>query len=27
MEELRRGSQVRKNDPRLLAMFREVVGQ
>ncbi|HEX9185526.1 MAG TPA: hypothetical protein VGB87_00505 [Vicinamibacteria bacterium] len=27
MEELRRGSQVRKNDPRLLALFREAVGQ
>ena len=27
MEEIRRGSQVRKNDPRLLAMFKEVVGQ
>jgi serine/threonine-protein kinase len=27
VEELRRGSQVRKNDPRLLALFREAVGQ
>jgi tRNA A-37 threonylcarbamoyl transferase component Bud32 len=27
MEELRRGSQVRQNDPRLIAMFKEVVGQ
>jgi hypothetical protein len=27
MEELKRGSQVRKNDPRLIAMFKEVVGQ
>ena len=25
MAELRRGFQIRKNDPRLIAMFREVV--
>jgi Flp pilus assembly protein TadD len=27
MEELKRGSRIRPNDPRLLAMFKEVVGQ